>query len=124
MNSSFRLNHAGLFSFLLGLAAAIGLGLALSFSATPVLGQAATGTLTGQVTDQQGALIANAEIKVVDPTTSSTRTGATNDVGRFTVPNVPPGTYDVTVSKTGFTSSKLRAMAEAFLTFCLKKHAR
>ena len=109
MSASYKLNHVGISSFLFRLVVAIGLGVLLSFSATPVFGQSATGTLTGQVTDQQGAVIANADIKVTDPTTSSTRSATTNEVGRYTIVNVPPGTYDVLVTKTGFTASKMSA---------------
>jgi hypothetical protein len=85
------------------------LSVLLSFSASPVLGQAATGTLDGTVTDQQGAVIAGAEIKIVDPSTNSTRTGQSNEVGRFTLVNIPPGTYNITVSKSGFTAAKYSA---------------
>jgi hypothetical protein len=75
----------------------------------PAFAQGATGTLDGQVTDQQGAVIAGAEVKLTDPTTNSTRTGTTNEVGRYTIVNIAPGTYDVTVTKSGFTAAKLTA---------------
>ncbi|MBZ5604436.1 MAG: carboxypeptidase-like regulatory domain-containing protein [Acidobacteriia bacterium] len=109
MVSSFKLKHAGIATIIFGLAIVAGLGIALSFTATPALAQAATGTLEGTVTDQQGAVIAGAEIKMVEPTTNSTRTATSNDVGRFTIVNIPPGTYDVTVTKTGFTAAKYSA---------------
>jgi hypothetical protein len=60
------------------------LALVLGLSTTPAYSQAATGTLTGTITDQQGATIPAAEVRVVEPTTSSTRTVVTNDVGRYT----------------------------------------
>src|SRR5204862_2357777 len=85
------------------------LALVLGLSTTPAYSQAATGTLTGTITDQQGAAIPSAEVHVVEPTTSSARSAVTNDAGRFTIVSIPPGTYDVTVSKIGFTSSKLAA---------------
>ncbi len=107
MRSSFKLNHARVFSFLYALVFALGLTVALSSSATPALAQAATGTLDGQITDQQGAAIAGAEIRLVDPSTNGSRTTQSNDVGRYTFVNVNPGVYDVTVTKTGFTAAKL-----------------
>lgn len=102
MTSSSRLNHVGYSAFVFGLVVAI-------LTATPVLAQSATGTLTGQVTDQQGAIIANADVRVVSPQTNSTITGQTNEVGRYTIPNLAPGLYDVTFSKTGFAATKLSA---------------
>ncbi len=81
----------------------------LMFTMTPsAMAQTASqGTLTGQVTDQQGAVIAGAAIKIVDATTNSMRETITNDSGRYTIPNVQPGTYEVTVTKQGFTTAKL-----------------
>ncbi len=83
------------------------LTLLFAISAAPILAQSSTGTLTGQVTDAQGALVAGARVKAVDPTTNSTRETVTNDAGRYTIPNVQPGTYVVTVAKAGFTTAKL-----------------
>ena len=71
--------------------------------------QAAAGTVTGQITDQQGAAISGAEIKLSDPTTNSVRTTESNDVGRFTMTGIPPADYEVLVTKTGFTSAKMSA---------------
>jgi len=106
MFSSFKLNHAGYLVY--GLLLALTLGVVLSLTATPALAQSATGTIQGQVTDQQSAVIAGAEVKAVDTGTGSTFSNTTNEVGRFTLVNVPPGVYTVTVTKTGFTSAKLQ----------------
>lgn len=83
--------------------------LAMVVSATLAMAQSATGTITGQVTDQQGATIAGAEIRLVEPATSSVRTAATNSTGRYTFANIAPGSYNLTVTKEGFTSSKMLA---------------
>ena len=85
------------------------LGLGLLLTQLPALPQSATGNLTGVVTDPQGAALVGAEVVVTDPSTSSRRTAVTNDVGRYNVVNIPPGVYDVTITKQGFTSSKLSA---------------
>jgi hypothetical protein len=76
-------------------------------SATPSMADATAGTITGQVVDQQNEPIAHASIILADTTTSSIRTTSTNEVGRYTILDIPPGVYDVTVTKTGFTASRL-----------------
>jgi Carboxypeptidase regulatory-like domain len=78
----------------------------LALSAAPVRSQSASGTLEGLVTDQQGAAVPAAEVKLFDPSTNAVRTVPTNEAGRFTMVNIAPGTYDVTVSKPGFTVAK------------------
>ncbi len=98
---------ASRFSVFCRLGAVVYLAALLGFTATPLLGQAATGTVSGQVTDQQSAIIPGADIRLVDPSTGSTRTAVSNEVGRFTVVNVAPGTYDLTISREGFSASKL-----------------
>lgn len=105
MRSSFKLNHAGISSVVFALALAV----FFCLSAAPTMAQTAAGTVVGQVTDQQNAVIGGADIALVDTQTGGTRTTTSNEVGRYTFPNVPPGTYDMTVTKTGFTASKFSA---------------
>ncbi len=105
MHSSSKLKHAGYLVY--GLLLAMSLGVLLSVTATPAHAQGSTGTITGQVMDQQNAVIAGAEVKAVDSSTNQTFSNTTNEVGRFTIVNVSPGTYTVTVTKTGFTSAKM-----------------
>ena len=71
-----------------------------------VRAQSATGTVTGLITDEQGAVIPAADLKLIETNTGSSRTLQTNDAGRYTIVNVPPGTYDLTVTKGGFQTSK------------------
>ena len=70
---------------------------------------ASQGTLTGQVTDQQGAVIPGAEIRIQNTATGSSTGSMTNADGRYTIPNIQPGNYDVTVKKAGFTSASYKA---------------
>ena len=67
------------------------------------------GTIVGQVTDPSGAAIVGAEVKIVEPTTSATQTVSTNEAGRFIFASVPPGSYDVSVSRMGFAQAKISA---------------
>jgi len=65
-------------------------------------GQVAGGTILGAVTDQTGAVIANAQVTVTNTRTGVVRTAATNGDGFYTVPNLLPGDYTVSSTATGF----------------------
>ena len=65
-----------------------------------------TGGVTGVVTDSSGAAIADASITLTDRATNTQRTTTSNDAGRYTFANVPPGSYDLTVNKSGFRTTK------------------
>src|ERR1051326_8070946 len=66
------------------------------------------GTISGLVTDPQNAAIAGADVKIVDPTTNTSRLTSTNGVGRYTFINVEPGIYNLSVSHPGFTQAKIQ----------------
>ncbi len=51
--------------------------------------------------------IPECQFKVTDPSTNITLTTKTNEAGRFIIPNVNPGTYDITFSKAGFSTRKV-----------------
>ena len=63
---------------------------------------ASTGTIEGVVTDPSGAAVVGAAVSMADANTGSSRSGTTNDSGRYFFANVVPGKYTVTVSKSGF----------------------
>jgi hypothetical protein len=64
--------------------------------------QVTSGTIFGKVTDSSGAVIIGATVTVADPTVGLTRTVATSESGDFVAPNLPPGTYGITVEAPGF----------------------
>lgn len=70
---------------------------------------AASGTVSGQVADPQGAAIGGASVRLIDVSTNGVRTTLTNETGRYDFVNVPPGTYDLTVSKSSFSLAKISA---------------
>jgi hypothetical protein len=106
MNASYRYPIAHyarffkLFVVCLGLAAIAGTPAARAQSA-------ATGAVSGQVTDQQKAAVPGAAVRLTDLATSAVRTTTTNDAGRYEFVSIPPGQYDLTVSKTGFAQTKV-----------------
>lgn len=86
------------------------LGVLVSLGTTTAWSQVtSTGSLNGQVTDQQSAAIVGAEVRLVDTSTNSTQVTLTNDAGRYVFISVTPGVYDITVSKQGFNVHKVSA---------------
>src|ERR1035441_9560969 len=67
-----------------------------------LLGQAVSGTLLGTVTDSSGAVVPNAKVTIVLTGQSAAYETVTNASGDYTEPNLPSGTYAVTVLAQGF----------------------
>ncbi|HJX90352.1 MAG TPA: carboxypeptidase-like regulatory domain-containing protein [Pyrinomonadaceae bacterium] len=86
----------------------ISVGMLFGLTASNALAQtASSGSISGLVTDSQGASVAGADVTLVDTGTKSAQMTQTNDVGRYTFPVVASGMYDVTVTKSGFKVAKL-----------------
>jgi hypothetical protein len=62
----------------------------------------ATATLTGHVIDPQGAAVPHATVVVQATATSASWTLTSDTDGRFTVPLLPPGVFNVRVTAAGF----------------------
>src|SRR3989475_2573038 len=76
----------------------------------PVRAQtASSGSVTGQVSDPQGAIVAGADVTLTDTATKSAITTTTNDAGRYNFPVVNPGVYDLVVTRQGFKTAKFSA---------------
>jgi len=72
-------------------------------SLSPMMGQSMGGTLRGVVTDQSGAVIPDAEIRLTAPTGNVQRAVATA-VGEFRLPGLAPGKYSLEIRSKGFSS--------------------
>jgi hypothetical protein len=68
----------------------------------PGLAQSGRGTLSGSVKDSTGANIAAASLDLKETNTGSRYTAVAGDQGLFTFPELPPGTYTLAVTATGF----------------------
>src|SRR6202795_749942 len=77
--------------------------LAIFFSA-PTLAQVAGGTLSGTVSDSNGAGIPQAKLVIKNVATGIERTVTTNVDGFYTTVNLLPGSYQIAISATGFNS--------------------
>lgn len=80
------------------------LGFFVLFNNQSAYGQTiATSTLRGQVTDQTGGVVANAQITVTNPSLGFTRETATDNGGYYAIAQLPlTGKYQITISSPGF----------------------
>ena len=63
----------------------------------------ATGAISGTVLDPSGAVVAGADVRIVNQDTGAlTRTAKTDANGSFTAQLLPVATYTVTVQAAGF----------------------
>src|SRR5205823_8933720 len=76
--------------------------------ASPALAQAlgSAGTVTGVVTDPNGAVVPNATVTISNPVTGYTRTVNTDADGTFRFNDVPPNNYQIKASAPGFSSEQ------------------
>ena len=68
-------------------------------------GQGSFGGLTGNITDQSGAAIPEASIKVTNLNTAATYSGTSTAEGIYLISGLPPGRYRVSVTMVGFKTS-------------------
>jgi outer membrane receptor protein involved in Fe transport len=70
--------------------------------ALPAMAQQTTGTISGRITDQQGAIIPGATVTAVNPATGFTRTVVSDSQGIYSVTALLVGTYDLKIELAGF----------------------
>jgi len=75
---------------------------AVALAHSVVMAQQPTASLTGVVTDPNGAVIAGASVTATNTVTNLSRTATTNNEGIYTIPNLPVGQYEIKFGATGF----------------------
>src|SRR5258708_13690609 len=80
----------------------ISLSLILLSGGPAVWAQLTGATLSGEVSDRSGAIIASASVTIRNTATDEVRNVTTNERGLYNAPSLQPGTYSVTVSAPGF----------------------
>jgi hypothetical protein len=70
-----------------------------------------TSAIVGQVRDGSGALVVGAKVTIVDRETGMRRSAKTDESGRFSLPQLKPGTYSVTAEAEGFEARHNDAVA-------------
>jgi hypothetical protein len=86
------------------LSATLGLLAGLLFAA-PARAQVAGATLTGTITDAQGGAVADAKVSAKNLATGVAVDTQTNGTGAYTIPNLNPSDYEVSVTATGFSTT-------------------
>lgn len=71
---------------------------------TPLYAQAAGATVLGTATDVNGAAIPSATVALKNTATGVARVVKTNSTGYYSIPNLLPGPYEVTVAARGFST--------------------
>lgn len=96
------------------LAASFIISLAISAAA-----QQTDATITGEVKDQNGAVVAGAQVSARNSETGFTRTTASDEEGRYTFVALPVGAYDISTERQGFKPFKQQrvrvAIGETFV---------
>jgi hypothetical protein len=75
--------------------------LALFWCASAALAQS-SGTITGDVSGLSGDMVANAPIQATNLSTNSVYKAASSQSGHYTLAQLPPGTYKLSVAAPGF----------------------
>src|SRR5579884_2197830 len=70
--------------------------------AAVAVGQVTSGTIFGTVKDPSGAIVSGATVTVMNPSNGLTRVVRSTESGDFVLPNLLPGTYNITVEAQGF----------------------
>ena len=81
-----------------------GVALLAGIAGSHLLGQGATSTVLGTVTDMSGAFIPDAKVQVRNIGTGSTQSTASDNQGRFRVSDLGVGDYELEASKQGFST--------------------
>src|SRR5579871_3224013 len=84
---------------------AVLIALVLSLASAVVTHAQVTGaTVSGTITDPSGGVVAGATVTTTNTATAAVREVTSDSAGLYSVPNLNPGTYDLRVTATGFST--------------------
>jgi hypothetical protein len=71
---------------------------------------ASTATLRGRIVDPQDAVVPNATVIATNTATGVSRSVGTTSAGDYVIPNLPPGTYNISVQAKGFAANESKGL--------------
>src|SRR4051812_348683 len=92
---------------------ALSLGCSVLFAASAWAQLASQTALVGTVTDQGGLIVPGAQVVAVNAGTRDTYETTTNGEGYYNIQFVRTGTYEITVTLSGFQTSRTSGVAVA-----------
>ncbi len=81
---------------------------ALICLSTSLLHGQATGSFSGTVSDNSGAVVSSAKVTVTALATNATREATSDDTGHYLVPLLGVGDFSIKVEATGFKASEAK----------------
>jgi hypothetical protein len=79
-------------------------GILLVFTAIGALGQAGRGSVSGTITDPNGAVVPGAQVKLLNKATGVSQHTVASGAGLYSFISLNPGVYQVTATQSGFAS--------------------
>jgi hypothetical protein len=95
-----RGDHVGKIGF--GMLGSVLIALVFCFAGPSAWAQTSSGTITGRVVDQTGAIVVGAEVDLMNQLTGTVKTTKVLSHGDFTFPDIQPGTFTVIVKAPGY----------------------
>ena len=102
MNLSRKLTSTSLLSFVWVTMVFVVIGARPEESMTAAYGQSSTATLSGTISDENGAVVPDVSVTVTNPATTRRREVTTNKAGYYVVSMLLPGRYTLTAQRQGF----------------------
>src|SRR5580765_7864084 len=75
---------------------------------SPLLHGQATGSFSGTVSDNSGAVVAGAKVTVTADATNVSREGTSDDTGHYLIPLLGASQYSIKVEATGFKQAEAK----------------
>ena len=87
---------------------AVSLAIVIVSSSSLGYAQVTTSQVNGTVTDSTGAIVIGASVAITNTATGIAYRAVTDSLGAYHITNLPPGSYTMEVSKTGFATQHIQ----------------